>query len=231
MPAAPSAHAPSERAANHNIKEKTRSLLRNIGYKRLTAIAALQLITLGILVFAPLTRFDRAVRFTLKWEGEFSCLEHDRGGITKYGITAPFLQDYRYAIDSENGEPHHVADVTKSQAVAMYRALWQKEKLDSIENESIARAIFDYTVHSSAREVIKRLQHLLNTQFGQQLPEDGKMGAKTLSAINQQDSKAFFKALQTERRTYLQTFIAQNPEQKDFENGWMQRIDAIHYKP
>lgn len=197
--------------------------------RRIFAVLLIALCAFLVWYFYP-TRFDRAVNFTLKWEGEFSDMEHDRGGKTKYGITAPFLEDYKNAITWDEA-PNSVQDITRRQAVQMYHALWQKEQLDGIGNESIARALFDYTVHSSARKVIGRMQHLLNTRFGAHLPEDGKMGAQTISAINRQDAEALFDSLQAERRSYLKTFINENPDQKEFENGWMQRIDDIQFEP
>jgi lysozyme family protein len=207
--------------------------IRNIFAKkrnrRIFAVLLISLCAFLVWFFYP-TRFDRAVSFTLKWEGEFSDMEHDRGGKTKYGITAPFLEDYKGAI-TLGGTPDCVQDINRWQAVQMYHALWNKEQLDGIRNESIARALFDYTVHSSARKVIGRMQHLLNTQFGAHLPEDGKMGVQTISVINRQNARTLFDSLQAERRRYLRTFISENPDQKAFENGWMRRINDIRFEP
>jgi lysozyme family protein len=89
------------------------------------------------------TVFQNAVDFTLRKEGVLSDDKNDHGGVTKYGITIPFLTDFL-------GRPATKADIlalTAAGAVEIYHEmLWVRAGIGKLPAE-IAGAAFDFAVN------------------------------------------------------------------------------------
>jgi lysozyme family protein len=92
------------------------------------------------------TVFQNAVDFTLRKEGVLSDDKNDHGGVTKYGITIPFLTDFL-------GRPATKADIlslTAAGAVEIYHELlWVRAGIGKLPAE-IAGVAFDFAVNSGA---------------------------------------------------------------------------------
>lgn len=58
---------------------------------------------------------------------------------------------------------------------------------------------------------------------------DGIVGSKTLKALNAQPPKQFFERIKARRKQYIARVFAKRPSQKEFEAGWLRRLNAISY--
>ena len=67
------------------------------------------------------------------------------------------------------------------------------------------------------------VQRLLN------LKRDGIVGAITLEAINKQEPKKLFEAIQKERIDYIYKIVEQREQNRKFLNGWLKRISKIKF--
>ena len=56
--------------------------------------------------------------------------------------------------------------------------------------------------------------------------EDGKIGAKTLQAVNQIKPDQLLSVLKKECETFYTNLATKNPELKKFLNGWLKRADS-----
>lgn len=91
------------------------------------------------------TSFDKALKFTLKWEGGWSNDPQDPGGETNFGITQntynKFLSDRKLPFKS-------VKKITKEEARDIYLTYyWLAADCDDLE-EPMAIAAFDFAVNS-----------------------------------------------------------------------------------
>lgn len=57
---------------------------------------------------------------------------------------------------------------------------------------------------------------------------DGIVGPKTLAAINSQDPKELFTKVYNARAAHFNAIVKNNPSQKKWLKGWMNRINYIY---
>ena len=103
---------------------------------------------------------------------------------TNYGITQPILD--KYNADHPNFNfPNNVKDITYDQAKQIYKEdFLEKRRIDEIKNPRISHAVFDMGVMSNFNNVGKIVQETLNNSIGTNLKIDGKIGDKTINALN-----------------------------------------------
>lgn len=171
-----------------------------------------------------MTNFDYAVERTLLKEGVFSSDALDRGGKTKYGITATTLRRYYPEIQIE--------DLTKDQAIAIYRvAYWDTASWHRIANKYIAAVCFDAGVNHGPVTAGKLLQRALNTlrRAGTTpLVVDGAVGDKTIARLNEflpAEADAVVCAFNGERYAYYKAIVEADETQRRFIKGWMERLE------
>lgn len=116
-------------------------------------------------------------------EGGYVNNPNDSGGVTKYGITRIFADEYGY-----KGE---IREITRTQAFDMYDILiWQKLKLDDVAKISrpLAEEMLDTATNQSRTQAVAYLQDCLNVfnfrqRYYKDIPVDGIMGQKTIDAL------------------------------------------------
>lgn len=103
-----------------------------------------------------MSAFDRALEFTLKWEGGKVNHPSDPGGKTNLGVTQATFNAHRDAI----GQPRDdVFNITREEAAQIAKVrYWDAMGLDDIagRDESLAIALFDWGFHSGVQNVINR---------------------------------------------------------------------------
>lgn len=102
------------------------------------------------------------------------------------------------------------------------QGFWNKWKADSIDNQSIANLLVDWTFNSGIWG-IKYPQRVLGVK------DDGIVGAKTLAAINNHpNQEELFNALWNRRLEHYKA-LARNGK-KQFLNGWINRLNHFKYE-
>src|SRR5258708_5963659 len=110
----------------------------------------------------------------------------DAGGRTRLGIAEKFYPDLPKKVFSRPVEGA-LAEAEKIEE----REYWDIMRLGEVENQNVANKLFDMGVNMGVRQAAVYAQRSVNSQT-QQLTEDGKIGPKTLAAVNAIDPQAFY---------------------------------------
>jgi len=87
--------------------------------------------------------------------------------------------------------------------MSFYKAsYWNSLSLDAVHSQCIAEQLADHGVNAGVSRPAKMLQYLLTTEFGVKLVIDGKLGTRTIAALNAVDQKAFYARLVAMRRAF-----------------------------
>ena len=167
-----------------------------------------------------MTRFERLAELTFRWEGGYVNHKNDRGGETNMGVTQATLNRSHRSIQ---GLPNSVRDLTKSQALSIFKRLyWDAVHCDDIENDGLAMFAFDCAVLNGVARVGKFLQPSLGVEV------DGYIGPVTVEALNLAHAPTVLADAIARREDFFRAIIANNPTQKVFEQGWFNRLNSIH---
>lgn len=162
--------------------------------------------------------------FILKWEGGFVNDPADLGGATNKGVTFKTFKDYC----KKKGRPEPTIDdlkgISDEDWTDIIKGLyWDKWKADQIRNQSIANILVDWVWMSGAHG-IKRPQAVLGVDV------DGKVGPKTINAINEYPSQEeLFYKIKEERKKFINEICASRPANEKFRKGWTNRLKELDF--
>lgn len=157
--------------------------------------------------------FDRCVEITLAQEGGFSQSEGDPGGATNFGITLQTLSEWL----GHNITPEDVRNMTKAEAVEIYRAnYWIPARCGDLPG-GIDLMVFDFGVNAGPRTAIKCLQKAVG------VTEDGSIGPRTLTAVHTANARDLIGTLSQLRLSYYRGLA--NFER--FGRGWTNRTEQV----
>ena len=160
-------------------------------------------------------RFEKIFDYLLKVEGGYSNDKHDKGGETTWGIIESEARKHGYKGD--------MRDFPKEMAKDIYKKdYYLKNRLNEVKDDRIALSICDWAVNSGNWGV-KKAQKVLN-RLGYKLTVDGRIGSKTLEALNTVNTDKFLKLYHEVQREFYSTIVSKNNTQKKFLKGWLNRI-------
>ena len=154
------------------------------------------------------------------WDLEGGFINHplDKGGATNRGITLETFKGFYPDATVED-----LRNLTYGQFLTITRVkYWNRWKADLIGNQSIAEFLVDWT-YNSGTWGIKIPQRILNVE------QDGLVGTKTVKAVNESDGGILFAHLKLARRKFFEDIVKNNPSQKIFLKGWLNRLDTFIY--
>ena len=164
--------------------------------------------------------YTKLIPIIKKWEGGYSDNPNDRGGATNSGVTLAVYQ----SVYGKNKTKNDLKKMTNEQWNYIFTKLyWNKWKADEIKNQSIANILVDW-VWMSGLGTIKKIQSL----FG--LTADGIVGNKTISYINSHDQEEVFNKIWNRRKQFYESLVKNNPSQKVFLKGWMNRLNTFKFQ-
>ncbi|MCP3177303.1 hypothetical protein MJO47_09350 [Desulfuromonas sp. KJ2020] len=181
-----------------------------------------------------MSAFTQALNHTLNREGGYSNHPSDLGGETFRGISRRNHPEWEgwaildsYPADKRKelqGDPELAGLVAQ-----FYRVnYWDQLSLDGIEATSIACELFDTAVNVGTTRAARWLQHVANLLGDVNLVEDGKIGPKTLEAVNALNRKLTYvpmlKALNGMQFEHYHQIILNNSSQRVFFRGWLTRV-------
>jgi len=181
--------------------------------------------------------FQQAYRRMLAHEGGYANHPADRGGETYRGIARRFHPSWKgwTVIDQlkkEPGFPRNLANHASLQEMVgtLYlEQFWQPLKAEKILQQSIADQLFDAAVNMGISTAVRFAQTALNLLSHDQasplaLKVDGRMGPKTLQAINAHpEPEVLLQTLCSLRLARYIDICQQNPSQEVFLRGWLKR--------
>jgi len=162
--------------------------------------------------------FDRALDFTLRWEGGQVDHANDLGGRTNRGVTQRVFDASRL---QQGLEPKDVFEATLEQVREIYfNSYWLPCQGESMVLP-LAIAHFDTAVLFGVKGATKFLQEALS------LAADGQFGAQTKAALAaKNDQQTAFKIVEG-RIDYHRRRVEQNPSQGVFLQGWLNRAEDL----
>lgn len=173
-----------------------------------------------------MSEMERILDYTITVEGGYSDRAADRGGPTKYGITIKTWSNYV-------GRPvtkQEMKDLTIAQAKACYRDLYYAPlNLDRFP-VCLRHVVFDMCVNHGQGTAVRLTQKMVNHLRGKEILEtDGKIGPKTLAAINDLlkdfKQKDIIEAVCLMREKFYRAIVANDTTGTQIENlnGWLNR--------
>jgi len=174
--------------------------------------------------------FKEAIKLVFKHEGVFSDDPNDHGGPTQYGISLRFLKD----LPKEFGDINHdgtvniedVKSLTRGGAMLLYyKEFWCPLNLAAIRHPWVAVKVFDMAVTMG----VKRAAMLLQRAFNDVSPifhlaVDGKIGPKSIDAINCINAENLLKAFQERCTEFYRTIVRYDASQSKWLKGWLNRV-------
>lgn len=176
-----------------------------------------------------------AMDFTRKWEGGWSDHPDDKGGATNYGITIGRLKELAQSapawLTSIGVEAlvtkDTVRSLTREQAELIYRReYWDAVSLGSFPRR-VAAFLFDAHVNHGWKNAVRIAQRGYNAiigPYGTPLSTDGVMGIKTKVALGNESDKLISACIDA-RENFYRSIVANNPKQKAFLKGWLNRAE------
>lgn len=138
---------------------------------------------------------------------------NDRGGTTYAGIARnrwPQWPGWSY-IDAGDTPP---AEMVRG----FYRAnFWTAMRLEDVESQDVARTLFDFGVNAGTGTAIKLAQIVVGTT------PDGKIGPKTLAAINAYNPALFIAQYALAKLARYEQIVTRDGSQRAFLLGWVRR--------
>lgn len=178
-------------------------------------------------------KFENAMEIVFQNEGGYANVEGDKGGATNLGITIGTLKAAHKKGLVSHSDPKKL---TRAEAVKIYREMfWKLSKADKLPDK-LAAVYFDAVVNHGYRVPAKILQQTLNQVAGANLVVDGKIGPKTLEALNKYlvDDEMrdryisnLCKVFLDLRQEVYNDIVARNPSQKKFIKGWTNRVNRL----
>jgi lysozyme family protein len=165
--------------------------------------------------------FNAAVDFTLRQEGVLSNNPNDRGGLTKYGITADTFAAYKKKHPELTGWPIRVNDITTDQAIEIYHSEFWRADLP----RELQLPYFDFAVNSGPG----RAATLLQTAMG--ADADGVIGPVTLAKLAALQGPALRKLRNnfvTARLIFLADDVQHRAQDVTFIEGWVRRVTKLY---
>ena len=153
--------------------------------------------------------FDYCLNMLLSHEGGFVNHPKDPGGMTNLGVTRATYEQFvgRHVTEEE------MRALTPTIVGPLYKVnYWDKARCDDLPS-GLDWAVFDWGVNSGMSRPVKALQRIVG------VTADGGVGAYTLRAIGNNDTKALVEKLYDARQAFyegLSTFAT-------FGKGWTRR--------
>jgi lysozyme family protein len=176
-----------------------------------------------------MANFDDAVNLVLKNEGGLISESHDKGGITKFGISLRFLRGLDTSKLREYGifefpVDETIRDLTIDKAKEIYRGeFWNAAPFDKIGNQEQANYIFDTAINMGISPAIKCVQRAIwSVMKRREIPDDGILGVTTLAGI-QRCGFLIMPAMRSERAGYYRLTVAHDETQDANLQGWLNR--------
>jgi lysozyme family protein len=196
-----------------------------------------------------MANFAPAIEFVLQHEdpAHSGKVTVDSGGRTRFGIAQKFhpgLPDKFFTCPAEEA-------LEKAEQI-LHDEYWAPLRLDEIKSQPVANKLFDMAVnmgiHQAAIYAQRAANGLLQHQalvppprpgqksaalpassssvFADRLDEDGKLGEKSLAAINALEPIYYYRVLCDFSRQHYTHVASLNPSQAQNLAGWLKRADA-----
>ena len=158
---------------------------------------------------------------------------NDSGGPTVYGLSKVIR--LREGLTPEDFEIQDFTNdslktVRREVAERIFKRIyWDRYRYGLVENQDVATKIFDAAVNLNPPAAAHRIAQRACTILGAQLLEDGVFGARTIVAINGEDSQCFLRGMVDGMILFYEECIRRNPRNEAHRSNWMHRARWTHF--
>lgn len=182
-----------------------------------------------------MANFKTAYDKTAAFEGGWVDHPNDKGKETYAGIARAFFPNWKgwAIVDSYKSKPGFPSNLPKAELAPLVESFfktnfWDVIRLDEITNQEIAEELYDTGVNFGHSRAIKFAQEACNLLTVNALDVDGKIGPKTITAINSYKyPKVLFNLLNVlQAEAYVEN-CRKNISQEVFLRGWLTRVTIL----
>lgn len=162
-----------------------------------------------------------AIAAVLRHEGDRFVDDPTTGECSKRGVE---LRWYRMYVDPA-ATKETIRNLTPEQATSFYRDnYWTRNKFFLIKDPWIAAKLFDLGVNVGPGTAVKLAQKVLNIIGDHNLTEDGILGPRTASALENTKPLKFLIRFVQDMDSYYHLVASRDPNKAKFLDGWMNRL-------
>ena len=155
-------------------------------------------------------------------DGSYTKTPGDKGGATKWGITAHTLGRWRKL--GRDATDDEVKGLGRDEALVIYRALyWDLFRCGELDDQVVATKVFDMGVNMRVDVVGKILQAAANRCQEEVLEVDGVVGSKTIAAANRSDPGELVTEMVHLQTEHYLAICQEDPTQERFKKDWVSR--------
>lgn len=170
-----------------------------------------------------MAKIEKLSPIVAKWEAGFVNDPTDKGGATNMGITIGTWKQIGYDKDGDGDiDVQDIRLLDERDFGCVLKIYWNRWQANRIINQSVANLLVDWVFTSGAWGV-KIPQRILKIE------PDGVVGNQTLTAVNLVNQKVFFDAVFEARKKFFNDIVKNNPEQKRFLKGWLNRLNDFKF--
>ena len=177
--------------------------------------------------------YNIIIPLTLASEG-YGVSNHpaDAGGTTSYGVSLSFAKSTNDPMFDKNDDgvinKNDILKLTKDDAIIAFKKyFWDTPyKLDDLASDKKAYVVFDAAVNNGPKNATKFIQRACKS-LGFALNIDGAYGPITKAALEDAPVDEFCDAFLDFREQFFHDIVSNNPSQKVFLKGWLNRIKNI----
>jgi len=170
-----------------------------------------------------MAKIEKLSPIVAKWEAGFVNDSVDKGGATNMGITIGTWRQIGYDKDGDGDiDVQDIRLLDERDFACVLKIYWNRWSANRIINQSVANLLVDW-VFTSGKWGIVIPQRILK------LEPDGIAGNQTLTAVNLVNQKAFFDAVFEARKKFFNDIVKNNPSQKRFLKGWLNRLNDFKF--
>lgn len=169
--------------------------------------------------------FLRAYQYTIEFEKKvFTNDPDDSGGPTKFGITLKTLSEWwgiSVPVQLLQAMPEKIAQYI------FWEKYWRPLNCERmVYSPALGIGVFDMGVLFGVTTSAKTLQKAI-TQCGEPLKIDGKIGPKTLDALNSFSESSILLNFHDLFCDRIDDIIAKRPKDEKYRNGWKKRVEML----
>lgn len=181
-----------------------------------------------------MANYENVIPLTLIYEGgsKFTNIKEDKGGATKWGVSLLFIRgtgDPLFDLDGD-GEltENDIRLMTENIAsLGFKKYFWDRPYgLDHLDSDRKAFVVFDAAVNNGPKNATKFIQRSA-VALGMDCDIDGKFGPHTARCLYEAPVDEFCDAYLDIREAFFWKIVENNPSQRIFIKGWINRINNI----
>lgn len=162
-------------------------------------------------------KFLSAVKQTFNFEGGFQADPNDKGNWTGGKIGVGELKGTKFGISAATYPKEDIRQLTRERALELYKRDFWLPSYDSINSTIIAMKVFDMSVNMGPTPSHKILQRAVGVL------DDGKIGPKTLQAVNAMNPDILLSKVKVEARKYYDSLLSKNRNLEPYRASYYER--------